>query len=305
MAENSSISFTSKNSRFAISPIKEMGAYEALWDQQGASYKKIADIFKENPEALPSDFVDSNIIESYINSLYSKIGKTNFENIRVRVRGAWEYPKKLRDARHPVELLYYQGWWDLVYTPSVAIVGTRNPTPEGVRRTKKLAASLVKDGYTVVSGLARGVDTVAHLTAITCGGNTIAVIGTPVTECYPKENKELQQLISKNFLLISPVPFSKYSRQDYRLNRLFFPERNKLMSALTEATVIVEAGDTSGTLIQARAALEQGRKLFILNSCFENPNISWPSKYEKKGAIRINDYEDIRKHLVPKIEPNR
>ena len=85
------------------------------------------------------------------------------------------------------------------------------------------------------------------------------------------------------------------------MNRLFFPERNVTMSALTEATIIVEAGDTSGTLIQARAALHQGRKLFILDSCFRNPSISWPQKFADKGAIRVMDYDDIRQHLSPQI----
>jgi DNA processing protein len=82
-------------------------------------------------------------------------------------------------------------------------------------------------------------------------------------------------------------------------NRLFFPERNATMSALTEATVIVEAGDTSGTLIQARHALQQGRKLFILDSCFRIPDLRWPSKFLERGAIRISEYDEIRTHLAP------
>jgi DNA processing protein len=85
------------------------------------------------------------------------------------------------------------------------------------------------------------------------------VIGTPLSRVYPKDNAELQRKIAREFLLISQVPVKRYERQDYRRNRLFFPERNITMSALTEATIIVEAGETSGTLIQARAALNQGR----------------------------------------------
>jgi hypothetical protein len=82
-------------------------------------------------------------------------------------------------------------------------------------------------------------------------------------------------------------------------NRYFFPERNITMSALTEATIIVEAGETSGTLIQARAALQQGRKLFILDSCFTNPALTWPEKFVKRGAIRVRDYDDIKTALAP------
>ncbi|WP_250205809.1 DNA-processing protein DprA, partial [Escherichia coli] len=103
--------------------------------------------------------------------------------------------------------------------------------------------------------------------------------------------------ISGAVQLISQVPFHRYLEQDYRSNRIFFPERNVTMSALTEATIIIEASETSGTLTQARAALAQGRKLFILESCFRNPSITWPARFEAQGAIRVRNYEDIRRHL--------
>ncbi|EKN6297734.1 DNA-processing protein DprA, partial [Yersinia enterocolitica] len=225
------------------------------------------------------------------------LDKYNVEDFGVRVHGAGEYPEKLRDARHPIEVLYYQGWWDLVNTPSVAVVGSRKVSEEGARRTKKLVKCLVNDGFTIVSGLAEGVDTCAHETALEMGGNTIAVIGTPLSHNYPRQNVDLQKKIRENFLLISQVPFQRYLDQDYRSNRIFFPERNVTMSALTKATIIVEASDTSGTLTQARAALAQGRKLFILESCFQNSSISWPAKYEALGAIRVSHYDDIRKQL--------
>ena len=109
------------------------------------------------------------------------------------------------------------------------------------------------------------------------GGRTIGVIGTPLTSVYPKQNAALQEKIAQEHLLISQVPFKRYSEQDFRLNRSFFPERNVTMSALSDATIIVEASDTSGTLYQARAALRQKRKLFILNNCFENASLKWPA----------------------------
>ena len=206
--------------------------------------------------------------------------------------------EKLRDAAHPIELLYYQGWWDLVESRSVAVVGTRKPTRMASTARGSSCEELVKDDFTIVSGLASGIDTVAHETAIEEDGRTIAVIGTPLSHTYPRENAELQRKIAREFLLISQVPVQRYEAQDYRRNRLFFPERNITMSALTEATIIVEAGETSGTLIQARAALHQGRKLFILDSCFRR-GLSWPQKFADKGAIRVMDYDDIRKHLSP------
>jgi DNA processing protein len=215
----------------------------------------------------------------------------------IRIHQAGEYPTRLRDADHPVELLYYSGDWDLVATPSVAIVGSRDPSDQGVLRARKLTSLLVESGWTAVSGLAAGIDEAVHTEALRRGGRTIAVIGTPLTETYPKHNTELQARLAKEHLVVSQVPFRRYSGQDWRANRAFFPERNVTMSALTEATVIIEAGNTSGTLTQARAALRQRRKLFILNSCFERTDLKWPQEFEKLGALRIRDFDQILAEL--------
>jgi DNA processing protein len=284
----------------AVSPLRELGAYEALWDEQGATFKTISERFSAAPGSLPSDFVVPSKTKDCADFVLKRFKDAVIKRFGVRVHGAGEYPEKLRDAAYPVERFYYQGWWDLVESRSVAIVGTRKPTAEGLARTRKLVRHLVKDGFTIVSGLASGIDTEAHNTAISEGGRTIAVIGTPLTHNYPKDNASLQQKIAENFFVISQVPVRRYEKQDYRLNRLFFPERNVTMSALTEATIIVEAGETSGTLIQARAALRQGRKLFILDSCFRNGGLTWPHKYAENGAIRVMDYDDIKEHLSAK-----
>lgn len=282
----------------AISPLRELGAYEALWDKPETTFKTLSEKFAARPDALPSDFVPATKAREYADFVQRRFQEAEVTRYGVRVHGAGEYPQKLRDAAHPIELLYYQGWWDLADSRSVAVVGTRKPTPDGIARTRKLVKALVKDNFTIVSGLAAGVDTVAHETAIAEGGRTIAVIGTPLSHSYPRENAARQRKIASEFLLISQVPVKRYERQDYRKNRLFFPERNITMSALTEATIIVEAGETSGTLIQARAALHQGRKLFILDNCFHR-GLSWPQKFADKGAVRVVDYDDIRKHLSP------
>ena len=284
----------------AVSPLLEMGAYEALWADKTASFKTIADNFRARPDALPSDFVMPATAEGFGKRAVSILNEAGITRFGVRINGAGEYPKKLRDADHPVELLYYQGWWDLVESPCVAVIGTREPSEEGKRRAAKLTQCLVRDGFTVVSGLAKGIDTIAHRNAIESGGRTIAVIGTPLSSSYPKENRDLQRKIADEFLLVSQVPVYRYSTQDWRLNRLFFPERNVTMSALTLGTVIIEAGETSGTLVQARAAIRQGRKLFILDSCFRNPKLTWPSRFEGLGAIRVRDYEDVRQRLANK-----
>lgn len=276
-----------------------MGAYEALWLEDGATFKKIADRFSRDPDALPSDFVERTRAEECAAQALDRMHRAGIRHFGIKVHHAGDYPRRLRDAKYPVELLYHRGAWELAQTPSLAIVGTRNPTSEGKARAARLARELVQRDYTVVSGLAAGIDTAAHSAALEAGGRTIAVIGTPLTSNYPKENKNLQEKIADEFLLISQVPILRYELQGPKQNRLFFPERNVTMSALTEGTIIVEAGETSGTLTQARAALHQGRKLFILDSCFDRTDITWPKRFQKLGAIRVKHPDDIWNQLTP------
>jgi DNA processing protein len=281
----------------AISPFRELGAYEALWEDPTTTFRTLSEKFSKRPGAVPSDFVPEQEAMACARYVQEHFRRANIHQFGVRVHGAGEYPEKLRDAIHPVEMLYYQGWWDLVESPSVAVVGTRKPTLEGISRARRLAKALVRDGFTIVSGLAAGIDTIAHETAMAEGGRTIAVLGTPLSRVYPRPNAELQRRIAREFLVISQVPVKRYEGQHYWLNRRFFPERNITMSALTAATIIVEAGETSGTLIQARAALGQGRKLFILASAFRNERLTWPRRLEAQGAIKVVDYDDISRHL--------
>lgn len=292
------LDLTHQNSPAAsISPMLELGAYEALWDEERASFKTIAEKFAKAPGAVPSDLVATSKAEQYAEELISYVHRNNITRFGVRVHGAGEYPPGLRDAKYPLELLYFRGWWDLVFSPSIAVVGSRNPSQEGAARTRALVRKLVADDYTIVSGMAAGIDKIAHETAMEENGRTIAVLGTPITQVYPRENTELQERIANAFLVISQVPVKRYARQTSLINKHFFPERNITMSALTEATIIVEAGETSGTLVQARAAIAQRRKLFVLDSCFLNPKITWPQKFAEKGAIRVKTYDDIKRHL--------
>lgn len=279
-----------------ISPYKEIVSYEALWAVKNASFKSIANMFASEPGAMPSDFVDGNNIPN-ITEIRDIILKSKQENINFLFNGTFDFPTKLKDAQEPVEVLYYTGNLELLNTRCVAIVGTRHPSPKGLEAADYIASNLVKEDFTIVSGLAMGIDTQAHLTAIRTKGRTIAVLGTPLNSCYPRQNEDLQRRISKEFLLISQVPFYRYSQQNPKHNRLFFLERNKTMSALTEATIIVEAGETSGSLTQATAALYQKRKLLIWDDCFYNAAITWPKRFLDKGAIRVRNYEDIKNAL--------
>lgn len=288
-----------------VSPYREFGAYEALWTERQASFRSIAERFQAHPGALPSDFVPVEDALRYAELARKILGDAGVTQFGVRVHGAGEYPEKLRTAEYPVELLYFQGWWDLVESRSVAVVGTRNPSEEGKKRARKLVRQLVEDDFTIVSGLAKGIDTVVHTTAMKEGGRTIAVLGTPIHMKYPKENAALQDRIAKDYLLISQVPVVRYQQTpNPTANRFFFVERNITMSALTLGTIIIEAGETSGTLVQAKHALKQGKKLFILENNFKNPALSWPAKFEELGAVRVRDYEDIRDHLANSTNKN-
>src|ERR1700733_13039228 len=163
----------------AISPLTETGAYEALWDKPDTTFKTLSEKFAARPNALPSDFVSATKAREYADFVQMRFREADVTRFGVRVHGAGEYPEKLRDAAHPIELLYYQGWWDLVESRCVAVVGTREPSKDGIARAQRVVKELVRDDFTIVSGLAAGIDTVAHTTAIQQGGRTIAVLGTP------------------------------------------------------------------------------------------------------------------------------
>ncbi len=280
-----------------ISAVEEIVAYEALWYHY-PTVAKLANIFRKYSHQLSSVVArNEGITAEELKQTESKIrALMPFHCFGALFYRDFEYPERLRDATHPVEVLYYRGAIDLLSSRSVSVVGARKATLEGRQRARKIAKILVENNITVMSGLAEGIDTAAHQAALEMGGRTIAVTGTPLNCVYPKANEELQAKIAREHLVISQVPFYQYSQQDYRRNRGFFPERNKTMSALSEATIIVEASDTSGSLIQARAAIEQGRKLFILKSCFER-GLDWPLKFLKKGAIKLNESSDLLQHF--------
>ena len=177
--------------------------------------------------------------------------------------------------------LYFSGDLSLLDRPCIAIVGSREASDDGRLRAARLARELVESGFIVVSGLASGIDTAAHTAAIAAGGGTVAVIGTPLSRAYPSENAILQQQIYSDHLLISPF------REGEQTFKSSFPKRNRVMAALTDATVIIEASDTSGTLHQAAECVRLGRWLFIAKSLVEKPDVSWPRKFLTDPHTRV------------------
>jgi DNA processing protein len=193
-----------------------------------------------------------------------------------------------KDERPEDISLYYIGDLSLLSWPCVSIVGTRQASYEGESRAARLARELVKAGVVVMSGLARGIDVAAQRAAIESGGRTIAVIGTPLSRAYPIEHAELQTLIGQEHLLISPF------RESDRVYKSNFPQRNRIMAALSDVTVIVEAAEGSGTLHQAAECQRLKRWLFITRAVAEDPNLVWPKRFIGKACVAVlNSTSDI------------
>ena len=160
----------------------------------------------------------------------------------------------------------------------VSVVGSRKASSVGTQRTRLLVRELVDRDIVVVSGLAEGIDTAAHVAALEFKGRTIAVLGTPLNVCYPAANSDLKQRIESDHAVVSQFP------NGTPINRRNFPLRNRTMALLTDATIIVEASENSGTRHQGWEALRLGRDVFILENVADNPALSWPSEMIKYGA---------------------
>ena len=276
----------------AVSPYDEMVAFEVLYSEEGSSLKKVSEETVMRG-MLPTSVIDeqggmfgSPELDRAVEAMREFIGE-RVGGFSVAVNQTTSWPDKLADSARPTPILYYRGDIGLIESDSVSVVGSRKASFEGLSRAARLGKELAKAGVTVVSGLARGIDTAAMESAMKNGGRVIGVIGTPIDRCYPRENAALQEEVAERHLLVSQVPFYKYEKQPFDTRRFYFPERNELMAAISDATVIVEASDTSGTLTQARACMHQGRKLFILRSCYENPAVSWPRKWAERPGVHV------------------
>ncbi len=194
-----------------------------------------------------------------------------------------EYPSNLRMIRQRPPLLFTHGAEDERDGMSVAVLGTRQPTPRGIEQARCLSAGLVERGIPVISGLAAGIDSAAHRTALASGGRTVAIIGTGIDRVYPAEHADLQREIAAKGLVISQfLPGSPPTRQS-------FPMRNAVMSGYALATVVVEAAARSGARMQARLALQHGRHVFLIRSLLEH---DWARDYAQRPGVTVVDNAD-------------
>lgn len=197
-----------------------------------------------------------------------------------------DYPELLKKIYDPPLVIYVRG--ALKPRPSAGIVGTRKATAYGLRTAARLARELAEAGVAVASGLARGIDTAAHQAAVDAGGVTWAALGTGLNVIYPAENKRLaERIVEKGGALISEFPLDSWPAPAN------FPRRNRVVSGLSLATVVVEGGFESGALITARFALEQGREVLAVPGPLDSPVSRGPNFYIKNGAYLAENGEDI------------
>ena len=220
-----------------------------------------------------------------------------FSNLRqtdeIIKRGSSDYAPLLLKIQQAPRFLYLRGKKSLLFEErTVALVGSRQASEKSKENTRRLAATLGNNGITIVSGLAKGIDVTAHITALEYGFNTIAVIGTNLNQYYPIENKNVQLEIEKKGLIVSQ--FSPATKT----KNWFFPLRNGIMSGLSLATVIMEAGETSGALKQADFALKQHREVLIPKSAFDIKTITWPTKYVTRGAKVVESPKEVLEILA-------
>ena len=199
------------------------------------------------------------------------------------------------EKKHAPEELFIEGDRTLLTGRiRVAVVGSRKVDEDGIRRTRAFTEALVRHGIIVVSGLAEGVDTIAHETTLKFGGKTIAVLGTPLSKAYPAKNKELLETIKRDHLAVSQFP------EGHPFQRKNFPQRNRTMALISDATVIVAAGEKSGTRHQGWEALRLGRLVFIMKTVAEDERLTWPQEMISYGA-QVLSREDLPEilHDIP------
>ena len=201
-----------------------------------------------------------------------------------------EYPACLREIGDPPCVLYYAGCAEVLQGPAVAIVGTRRPSPYGRAVAERLAEDLASRGVVVVSGLAVGIDSSAHWGALK-GGQTVAVLGSGLESLYPKENRKLMEKITERGAVVSEFPLGT---EPFAGN---FPRRNRIISGLAQAVVVVEAAEKSGSLITSGFALDQGRDVMAVPGNVTSDVSRGTNRLIKEGAKLIEDWEDIAEEL--------
>jgi DNA processing protein len=251
-------------------------------------------------EAGPSELKAAGIEDGPIRELLSvrdtvspdaELAKLERASVRPIPWSHPEYPWRLKEIPDPPPVLYIKGTLQPEDEKSVAVVGTRAPTVYGKEAAAVLIADLARSGLTIVSGLARGVDGIAHRAALDNGGRTIAVVANGLDIVYPSEHSGLSRRIEQNGAVISEYPLG------VRPNPRSFPRRNRLISGLSLGTLVIEASDTSGTIWTVQHALEQDREVFCIPGSIFPPSSNVTNRMIKQGAKLVSGYQDVLEEL--------
>jgi DNA processing protein len=250
----------------------------------------VEEIFKQDTKKLIELGLTKNIAEKIERweelPIKEEIKYIESEGINILTINDPEYPVLLKEIYDPPFLFYYKGKINF-NDISISIVGTRNPSLYGLKMAEKFAFELASYNFTIVSGLARGIDTSAHAGALRANGKTIGVMGSGFKNFYPPENKKLERDIIKNGAIITEFP-------SYTLPEKYnFPKRNRIISGLSKGLIVIEAGPRSGALITANFALEQGRDVFALPGRVDTLYSKGTNRLLKDGAILIEDVKDV------------
>ena len=248
------------------------------------------------PEELRAAGLSSKIVDRLVElrasldlqGLWDRIAAQGIQVITWQDDG---YPRRLKEIDQPPPVLYARGQLVAEDDFAVAIVGTRRVTPYGRQVTEELSAYLAGNGITIVSGLARGVDAIAHSAALRAGGRTLVVLGSGVDRIYPPENRSLAEQIMGHGAVLSDYPVGTAPEASN------FPPRNRIISGLSLAVVVIEAGETSGALITAGFAAEQGREVFAVPGSILAPQSKGTNKLIQSGALPLLSPDDLLQAL--------
>lgn len=192
--------------------------------------------------------------------------------------------------------LYLMGNVELLAKPGISVVGTRRPSVRGIEMARE-AVSILDQRYVIVSGMAMGIDGVSHIQALADGKDTVAVLGTPVNQIYPKEHEKLQQMVAQKGLLVSQFA------PCLETQKYFFMQRNLLMSQISKATLIVESSDGGGGIREAEYTSKQGKPVFVMKEVYDNRTYLWPRTFEGISVVK-NAKEILREMSRPKAKEN-
>lgn len=261
-----------------------------------AYFGELESAWKAEPAGLAEAGLGPKLIERVIQArenvnldqVWEKIER---QGIKILTWQDEEYPSRLKEIDQPPPVLYIRGDYLQDDLFAVAIVGTRRVTPYGRQITEEIASFLAANGITVISGLARGVDAVAHQTALKTGGRTMAVLGSGVDKIYPPEHRALaEQMMERGAIVSDYAPGTPPDASN-------FPPRNRIISGLSLAVVVVEAGETSGALITAEFAAEQGREIFAVPGSILAPQSKGTNKLIQNGALPLLNASDLMQAL--------